>query len=42
MLEEGFWDLAPIAEKSVAPRVRRFPRDASPTTPDLSPEPEIE
>jgi hypothetical protein len=42
MLEEGSWDLPPIAEKSVVTRVRRSPRDASPTTPDLSPEPEIE
>jgi spermidine synthase len=42
MLKEGSWDLAPIAEKSVVPRVRRSSRDESPTTPDLSPEPENE
>jgi spermidine synthase len=42
MLEEGSWDLAPIAEKGAVPRVRSSSRDASPTTPDLSPEPEIE
>jgi hypothetical protein len=42
MLEEGSWDLAPIAEKNVVTRVRRPPRDASPTTPDPSPDPEIE
>jgi len=54
MLEEGSWDLPPIAEKSVT-RVRRpprnaspttpdgrSPRDASPTAPDLSPEREFE
>ncbi|MCH7576703.1 MAG: fused MFS/spermidine synthase [Chloroflexi bacterium] len=42
MLEEGSWDLPPIAEKNAVTRVRRSPRDASPTTPDLSPESEIE
>jgi spermidine synthase len=42
MLEEGSWDLDPIAEKSVVARARKRPRDASPTTPDPSPEPEIE
>jgi hypothetical protein len=42
MLEEGSWDLAPIAEKNVVTRVRRSPQDESPTTPDLSPEPENE
>ena len=42
MLEEGSWDLAPIAEKNVVTRVRRSPQDQSPTTPAPSPEPEIE
>jgi spermidine synthase len=42
MLEEGSWDLPPIAEKVVMTRTRRAPRDASPTTPDLSPESELE
>jgi hypothetical protein len=42
MLEEGSWDLPPIAERGVVTRTRRSPRDASPTTPDLSPEPEFE
>ena len=42
MLEEGSWDPPPIAEKNAVTRVRRSPRDASPTTPDPSPEPESE
>jgi hypothetical protein len=40
MLEEGSWDLPPIAERSVVTRTRRSSRNASPTTPDFSPEPE--
>ncbi|MBW2495303.1 MAG: fused MFS/spermidine synthase, partial [Deltaproteobacteria bacterium] len=42
MLKGGSWDIAPIAERSVTPRVRRRSRDASDTTPDSSPESETE
>ncbi len=42
MLKEGSWDLPPIAERSAVTRVRKSSRDASPTTPEPSPEPEFE
>jgi hypothetical protein len=40
MLEEGSLDLPPIGGKSTVTRVPKSPQNASPTTPDLSPEPE--
>ena len=41
MLEEGIWDLPPLQERGFVARSLKSRPEASPTTPDASPEPDV-